>query len=305
MSIPEDKKIVIRLPRIEWSWFLSLRFGAILAVALFATVFGYWYKAVRPYLWISGAHIEAFSTVLSSDMAGRIIDMGPQEGDLVRMGQVLLSLDRDQILAKQIQARHSLHSLNERIDFEKDQIEKVLDDYLIATSEFELGLGTQDKVKKQLALMEEAQEKSEAATSQLAAAQSVLSDLDLQIKKMTLTAPFSGVVLKRSKNPGAVVSFGEPLYVLCDPDRLWIEAEVPEKELGHILIGAPVRIQLSAYPKEELTGKVSWIGPSTVSKSTQLPFSGKGETIPVKISIEKPGFPLKPGLSAKVGLRVH
>lgn len=305
MSIPEEKKIIIQLPRLHLNSFLNFRFGIAFGILLFAATFGYWTYAIRPYLWISGAHIEAFSTLISTDMAGRIIEMGPQEGDLVKKGQILLSLDRDHLLAKQAQARRSLDSLDEQIESEKERIGIVLEDYLTATSELELGIGSQEKVKRQLALMEECQEKSELASSHLAAAQAALSDLDLQLKKMTLTAPFDGIIIKRSKNPGAVIAFGEPVYVLCDPDHLWIEAEIPEKEISHILVGAPVRIQLPAYPKKELTGKVSWIGPATVAKSTLLPFSGQKETIPIKISLTNPGFSLKPGLSAHIGLKVH
>lgn len=305
MTIPEEKKIVIRLPRLEWSLFLSLRFGVVLAALLLTALFGFWYSAIRPYLWISSAHVEAFSTPISVDMAGRIVEMGPQEGEPVKKGQFLVGLDRDLLLVKQAQAKRTLDSLNEQIEVEKERIGKVLEDYVAATSEHELGIGSQEKVNKQLALMEECQQKSETATSHLAAAQALLSDLDLQLKKMTLTAPFDGIVLKRSKNPGAAVSFGEPVYVLCDPERLWIEAEIPEKELSRIAIGAPVRIQLPAYPEKELTGKVSWIGPATVSKSSQLPFSGQKEAVPIKISLENPGFSLKPGLSAHIGLKVH
>ena len=305
MTIPEEKKIIIRLPRFQWSFFLSLRFAAVSAALLFVALFGYWYKAIRPYLWISGAHVEAFSANISTDMAGRIIEMGPQEGDLVKKGQFLLGLDRDLLLVKQAQAKRTLDSLNEQVETEKERIGKILEDYVTATSEQELGIGSQEKVNRQLALMEECQQKAEAASSNLAAVQAAVSDLDLQLKKMTFTAPFDGVVLKRAKNPGAAVSFGESIYVVCDPDRLWIEAEIPEKEISHILIGAPVRIQLSAYPDREFIGKVSWIGPATVAKRAQLPFSGQNETIPVKISFESPEFSLRPGLSAHVGLKVR
>lgn len=304
MSTPE-KKIVIRIPRLEWGFFLNIRFAIALGIALFAAIFGYWYVAVRPYLWISGAHVEAFSTVISSDRSGRIVEMGPHEGDLVKKGQTLLCLDRDLLVSKQEQTKRSLESLNDQVEVEKERFGRVLEDYLSATSELEIGLGSQEKVKKQLNLMEESQEKSDGVLSHLAAVQDTLADLELQLKKTALVAPFDGIILKRSKHPGAVVSFGEPVYVLCDPDRLWIEAEVPEKEISRIVVGAPVRIQLTAYSKEEMTGKVSWIGPATVAKSAPFAISGQKETIPIRISLENPSFPLKPGLSARVGLRVY
>lgn len=305
MSIPEDKKITINLPRLEWSLILNLRFGIALLLVAFAASFGYWYNAVRPYLWLSGARVEAFSLVVSCDTAGRIIEMGFQEGDLVKRGQTLLSLDRNLIISKQEQAKRSVASISEQVELEKERFGRALEDYLSATTELEIGIGSEDKVKRQLNLMEESQEKSDAALSHLAAVQSTISELDLEFKKTTLSAPFDGIILKKSKNPGAVISFGEPLYLLCDPDRMWIEAEIPETEISRVVLGAPVRIQLPAYPDKELSGKVSWIGPATVAKSSLLPFSEEGVAVPIRISIETPGFALKPGLSAYVGLRVR
>lgn len=305
MPVLEEKKIVIRLPHFHWRLFLNPRFALVCALLLLAGFGTYWYQAIRPYLWISGAHVEAFSTIVNSDMVGRIVEMGPQEGDRVKKGETLFVLDRDQMLAKQAEMRRSFDSLSGQIEKEKEQIGKAMEDYLAATSELDVGIGSYDQVKKQLSLMEEAQQKAETATSQLASVRAALSDLDIQAKKMTFAAPFDGMVLKKAKSLGAAVSFGEPIYILCDPDRLWIQAEIPESELSRVTLGTPIRAQLPAYPKTELHGTVSWIGPATVAKSALLPLSEQKETIPIKISFEKPPFSLKPGLSASVGLKVR
>lgn len=300
MTILEQKKIIIKLPQLHWRLFLSLRFFIILSLLLFSSAFAYWYHAIRPYFWITSAHVEAFSTIVSSDMAGRIVEMGPQEGDFVKKGQTLFILDRDLILAKQMQAKLNLDTLNGQIEMEKGRIGKAMEEYLAATNELD-----ETVIKRQLELMEEAQNKSELAFSQIAAAKTELAFLDLQVKKMTLTAPFDGIILKRSKNLGSVVSFGDPIYILCDPARLWIEAEVSENQIGQIAIGTPAAIRLPAYPNKEFAGKVSWIGPATVAKSSLLPFSSEKATLPIKISLENPNPALKPGLSAHIALKVH
>jgi multidrug resistance efflux pump len=180
-----------------------------------------------------------------------------------------------------------------------------MESYLTASAECELGIGSQDQVKRQLALIEEAQEKTETVVSQLGAAKTELSIVDLQLKKMTFTAPCDGIVLKRSKNPGAVVSFGDPVYILCDPNRVWIETEISENEIGNIAVGTAARVRLPAYPKKEFVGHVSYIGPATVAKSSFAPSSGHKVTIPVQIAIDSGSVVLKPGLSASVGLKVH
>lgn len=305
MSALEEKRIIIKLPNLRWSSFLNIRVFFGLALLLFCAAFTYWYQTVRPYFWISSAHLDAVCSVVNSDITGKIVEMGPQEGDAVKKGQVLFTLDRDVLLAKHAQAKQLYDSLNVQIEIEKDRLGKAMEAYLTASSELELGIGSPDLVKKQLTMMDDAQAKSESAASQLSAAKTDLGLLDLQMKKMTLTAPFNGVILKRSKNPGAVVSFGDPVYILCDPERIWVDAEVPEDVLGNISLGTPARIRLSAYPNREFSGKITYIGPATVAKTSLLPFSGQSETVPIKVSIENPGFALKPGLSASIGLKVH
>lgn len=299
MSALEEKRIVIKLPSLRWSSFLRLRFLLLVSLLLFSSLFAYWYHNIHPFLMLHSAHVEAYSSMISSDAAGRIVEMGPQEGDFVRKGQTLFVLDRDLILAKQLQVKLVLDSLDAQIEMEKERIGKAMELYLAASNE------SPDLVKKQLSLMEEAQERAEEAASRLPAAKNELGVIDLQLKKMALVAPFDGVILKRSKNPGAVVSFGDPVYILSDPNQTWIETEVPESALGSIAVGASARIRLAAYPKKEFLGKVSYIGPATVAKSSFTPSLENKGMIPIQISIESGNLSLRPGLSADVALKVR
>ncbi|PIS02503.1 MAG: hypothetical protein COT85_04875 [Chlamydiae bacterium CG10_big_fil_rev_8_21_14_0_10_42_34] len=305
MSTREEKKITIQLPRLKWRAFLTIRFLLLLGAIFFASFVGYWYQNIRPYLWLSHARIEAFSTVLSSDAAGRIAEMGPQEGERVKKGQPLFSLDRDLVLAKQSQAKFILDSLNKQVEIEKERMGKAMEAYLTASNDLDLGIGSPDVIQKQLSMMDEAQEKSEIALSKIADAEKDLRLINLELKKMTTVAPFDAVILKKAKNPGAVVSFGDPVYTLCKSDPLWIETEIRESDIGQIKVGTKARICLTAYPDKELVGAVSYIGPATVAKSSFLPISTINQVIPIKISIENQGIELKPGLSAKVALKVR
>ncbi len=305
MPTLEQKKIVIQIPNLRWSSFLSIRFFIMISLLLFSASFAYWYHNVRPFLWLSSAHLNAFSSTLNSDTAGRIVEMGPHEGDFVKKGQILCSLDRDLLLAKHAQVKSSLNAISQQIEFEKEKIGKAMEAYLTATSEVDLGIGTSEMVQNQLSLMEEAQNKSEAASFKTEGLKTQLHLLELELKKTALAAPFNGIILRRFNNEGSVVSFGDPIYTLCDPDRLWVEAEISEMEMAQVSLGTPAVVRVSAYPKKEIAGRVSYIGPATIAKSSQLPFSKEHAMIPIKISLENPEISLKPGLSAKVALKVR
>ncbi len=300
MATLEENRIVIQLPKLRWRSLL-----VIFSLLLSAGGFGFWYKTIRPFFWIETAHVETFCTLLSADMAGRIVEMGPAEGDLVRKGEKLFVLDSDLLRSKKGEGEQLIHFLLDQIELDKERIEKAMESYIAASSELDLGIGSDELIQKPLKMIDEAQNQVAAAEKKIEAAKSELRSIDLQLKKMSLASPFDGVVLKRTKNPGAVVGFNDPIYVISDPSRVWIEAEIPENKIGLISLGTLARIRLPAYPNQELVGKVSYIGPATVAKSALLPFSKDHVTIPIKISVEGASLPLKGGLSAKVGLKVH
>lgn len=305
MEVLEGKKIVIRLPRFAWKSLLSFRVGAALGLLFCVAGFSYWYTSIRPFLWILEAKVESHTASVCSDAAGRIAEMGPQEGESVSKGKLLFALDREVLAAQRKEAQESLDRLKEGLRSEKVRMENAMNEYLALSGEMEMGLEGGNLIAQHLAILEEGQIKSEEVAGQIAAAEKNLSSIDQQIRKMIFTSPFDGVVLKRAKNSGAMAALGEIVYFLADPTRTWIEAEIPEKELSRVTVGTPAKVRILAYPDQEWVGKVSWVGPATVSKIESVRFSKKNETIPIKISLENVPFGLKPGLSAEAGLKVR
>lgn len=301
MQTPETKKIVINLPQFHWRTFLSARFAFILMLSLFVWGFIYWFQNVRPYLKVAGAHINAYSTVIGTDVTGRIAEMGPQEGDRVKKGSLLFSFDRESNLTKYNHVRSRLELLKSQADYEMN---RAMEGYIAANAEFERGLGDSEVLQRSVKLLEEAQSKSEDVLPRKEALQKELSSLELELKKGAFFAPFEGVILKRYRNEGSVCSIGDPVYTLCDLDRLWVEAQVPESHLRKISVGTQAKVYLNAYPNKEFKGQVVYIGDATASKSEQQPVEETG-TIPIKIFLDDKTALLRPGLSAKVALKVR
>ena len=72
-----------------------------------------------------------------------------------------------------------------------------------------------------------------------------------------LLAPLDGMIIVRAVEPGQTVTTADPVVVLSD--RLIVEALVDETDLASIALGQKTAIQLDAYPKEILWGKVDHI----------------------------------------------
>jgi len=87
----------------------------------------------------------------------------------------------------------------------------------------------------------------------------------------TLRSPLKGTVAERSINPGQEVRADQmlanatnlfaPLFVISDLDRLWLQVDAAEADLGSLQAGLAVRIHSDAYPGEVFGGKLTNIAP--------------------------------------------
>ena len=80
--------------------------------------------------------------------------------------------------------------------------------------------------------------------------------------RFVLHSPVSGTITERNINPGMEVrpDLAAPLFVVSDLNELWVQMDIFEKDIGLIHIGATVLLQVPAYPGEDFTAKISYIG---------------------------------------------
>src|SRR3989338_4393147 len=137
MMDDEPKKgFVISIPRIEWRSLFRFRSLLIVSVLLLAALIFNWWVVIRPYFWVHHARVEAFSSVFSSE-SGRVAQMGPEVGDVVKKGDLLFALDTELTQAMQNRLRHSIEAINEQSRLEKIRLEKAMQDYVSASAQAE------------------------------------------------------------------------------------------------------------------------------------------------------------------------
>lgn len=76
-------------------------------------------------------------------------------------------------------------------------------------------------------------------------------------KPAPILAPLSGFIIKRSLEPGQFLSLGDDVLVMAD--KLIVQAQVDETDIGHIKVGQSSAIVLDAYPDEKIPGRVEQI----------------------------------------------
>ena len=114
------------------------------------------------------------------------------------------------------------------------------------------------------------------------------------IQGFQLKAPLGGLVVERNMTPGQEIRPDQmlasapqlmaPLFVITDPTRLWVELDVPERDLPHLVAGQSMTIRLLARPDRPVRGRIILIG-SAVDPATR--------TIKVRGIVENPTLELK------------
>jgi RND family efflux transporter MFP subunit len=112
-------------------------------------------------------------------------------------------------------------------------------------------------------------------------------------RTVTLRSPVSGVVVEKTAVEGMKVSPTDRLYEIADLSRVWILAEVYEKDLGAVRVGLPARVTLATQPGGEWRGTVTFVSP-TVKRDTR--------TVEARIEVDNVGGVLKPDMFVDVSL---
>lgn len=126
-----------------------------------------------------------------------------------------------------------------------------------------------------------------------------LADKGMRAAKgeLMLRASLSGVVLELNASaPGEQVSPGEKAALIGDPAKLWLWANLYERDLPGVMElrrkGADtVSIAVQAYPGESFSGSIDFVGSVMEEKS---------RTVRVRISVSNPDGRLHSGMFAKV-----
>src|ERR1700690_3766170 len=101
-----------------------------------------------------------------------------------------------------------------------------------------------------------------AARAMLAIAQANVASAQTSIEDARLVAPSDGIVISRVKEPGAIVSPNDTVYVVSLTDSVWVRAYVSETQLGTLRPGMEVGVTSDAAPSRSLRGHVGFISPT-------------------------------------------
>ncbi len=254
-------------------------------------------------------HIEAMTSVdITTDVAGRIVQLPVEEGQDVREGDLLLVIDpvqyetavsRARALLSQARANEAQARANheqasrdaERLTELKNRIPD-----LVTDTEVEQAVTS---ASVQQALWRAAQHAVEQAVASLEQA----SD---QLEKTVIRAPMDGRVTRLNVERGetAIVGTmnnpGSLLLTVADLSTMEAVIEVDETDVPDIEIGDSTSVEIDAFANQAFSGRVTKIGNSSIRPRSQLTATGSEQAIDfeVRITLDDPPPGVRPDLSA-------
>lgn len=169
----------------------------------------------------------------------------------------------------------------------------------------------EQRIERDRAVTVRAQEERELARAQQLREQRALSENDLDaarrehdeachraamaelaLTRTTIRAPFSGRVLRRHQDPGAMIGDGTPVLDLADVDPLQADVSVPERHVARLSPGQDVRLSVDATG-DEVAARIERIAPAVDAASG---------TVKVTLSVDAPGVALRPGAFVRVAV---
>lgn len=212
---------------------------------------------------------------VASESAGLVETVQFEEGQRVAAGDPLVELNTD-IRQKRLQATVFSY-------------EQILADLEIAR----LALERKEKLYRKKSVSEQAYDEDRfrvmGTEKKVASLKAQVEEIQIEIKKATIRAPFSGAVIRRHVDRGEWLTTGQTIAVLAKDDVLDIVCEIPERFITYISPGITVTVSAGG---REFEGRVhSIVGRGDIAT----------RTIPVKVRVPN-RYSLIEGMSARITL---
>ncbi len=295
-------------------------------------------------LLLSG-NVEVTEVNLGFKTSGRISELLVEEGQRVKKGDRLASLERAELDGLVNQNRAHLSEMQARAEELKAgsrpqeleqagagvrtaeaELVKAKNDYGraemlykngaiseqqmdAAKRGYDVALAQHQKALEVMSLAKEGPRKEElkAAKERIQQATSALRVSEERLNDAVLYAPVSGVVLRKNVEPGETIATGVPVYTIGDLENPWVKVYVKEDKLGLLKLGDKAGITVDSYPGKTYEGKVTYLSSEAefTPKSVQTQEERVKLVFGAKVSVKNVNDELKPGMPADVKIRLQ
>ncbi len=283
------------------------------------------------------------SARLALPLSGIVQSIVKLEGDVVNLGEVILSLRADETTRRVRQAELNLQSRqldlargkaaprDEDIEIARAQLRKATMAVAAAESAYNANPNASNDAAREIARADLdiaranfnrvtnglSKEEVDALQNAVVFAQLELDSARAALAQTRVTAPFTATVTEIGVREGELVGGFTPLATIADLDALEIVAEIDEIDIANVKVGQKVEVRLDAFPGERFAGLLTRLFPAASAQRGSTVYNavvefdrrdvqvrlGMGANLKI-LTVEKKGVLLVPNRALKnVGTR--
>lgn len=265
----------------------------ILLLILLAVGTGYWWYE-RNQVPVDETNLVLYGNVdvrevrLAFNGSEHVAEMLVNEGDRVKIGQLLARLHTERIQASLDRARADANAIKAEAHVAQLSYQRI-----------------RKLAAKNLASKEEkdeAQGKNLAAAARVVAAEAAVAEYVQVLQDTKLFSPVNGVVRERIVEVGDFVTPQTPVLTLSLLNPIWVRTYLPESYLGRVRPGAIAYITTDSYPGKKYRGWIGSISPTAefTPKNIETPDLRSRLVYQVRVYACNPQSELRLGMPATV-----
>jgi len=281
-----------------WVWIA----GPLLVVSFFGWE---WFNSSRE-VETTNAYVKAERVMISSQVAGRVVEVVVQQNQAVKKGQLLFRLDDEPLKIALEQAQAKLGQIENSADASRAQV-RGAESSIASANETERWAERdlarmEDLAAKQLvprkmlddarhALAEARMQRDSALAQQSQAAAALGGNPSTPLRKLpeyrsalsavekarfdlaqaSVYAPEGGVIGTHDLQVGEYLNPGQIAMPLVATSPVWIEANFKETDLARLRVGQLAQVRVDSYPGVKWQARVASISPTSGSEFSVLP----------------------------------
>ena len=236
---------------------------------------------------------------LSARITATVAKLHADQGDAVKLGQVLATLDDRELDAKRAAASTAQETVARNVAAAKAAVAKAEAELELARVKFKRDQDllrsayiSQSAMDASAAALRSADANLDSAKAALAARESEVRGVahearyaETVVSHTRIAAPMDGIVVERLAEVGSTVVPGTPLFRLVDPATVWVAVRIDESVVGRVSVGQSAEIRLRTG--ETLPGKVARIARQSDSATRELEVNVAFESPPARFVIDQ------------------
>jgi HlyD family secretion protein len=244
---------------------------------------------------------------LSALVMGQIVNLAVRNGDVVRKGDFLLQIDRNQAAAGEAGSAAALQASLAARDSAKATLEQARRDSERAGKNYQAGILAEAESQKSRAMLETAEADFEAAARRIEQSRATLSASRDTLSKTTVRAPINGVVTDLPVKEGEVTVIGTmnnpgtQLMTISDMSSVEAVLMVDETDVPNVKVGQKAVVSIEAYPARPFEGLVTQVENSPIPRNDPelqgLITTSDAINFKVRVKVSRPPEAIRPGFS--------